>query len=106
MTINISHHGIELTPAIKAYVEEKMEALQKYVESIRHMDVEVGIANHHQQKGNIFECKAVVQVGGEVIKIERDAEDLYKAIDKVKDHLRVELAEWKRRLDERSQGKA
>ena len=105
MTINITHRGAELTPAVKQYVEEKMESLQKYFDSIRHMDVEVGIINHHHQKGNIFECKAVVQVGGDVIRVEKDAEDLYKAIDKVKDHLRVELTDWKRRLEDRSTGK-
>jgi len=102
MTINVNHRGLELTPAIRQYVEEKMESLQKYFESIRHIDVEVGIANGHHHKGDIFECKVVVQVGGETIQIAREAEDLYKAIDKVKDHLRMELTEWKKKLEERS----
>ncbi|MDO8618189.1 MAG: ribosome-associated translation inhibitor RaiA [Candidatus Uhrbacteria bacterium] len=105
MTLNISHHGIELTPAIKQYVEEKMESLKKYFDSIRHIDVEVGISNHHHRKGNIFECKTVVQVGGEVIRMEKEADDLYKAIDKVRDHLRAELSDWKKRLEERSMQK-
>lgn len=101
MTININSRGMELTPAIKQYAEEKMESLSKYLDSIRHIDVEVGMANGHQHKGDIFECKANVQVGGETIMVERDAEDLYKAIDKVKDHLRQELTEWKKRMEER-----
>ena len=79
-----------------------MESLEKYFESIRHMDVEVGRVSHHHHKGNIFECKAVVQVGSEVMKLEKEAEDLYKAIDKVRDHLREELTQWKKRLEERS----
>lgn len=102
MTINLHARGIELTPAIKQYVEEKMQSLEKYLESIRQMDVEVGRADGHHHKGDVYECKAVVQIGGEVMKIEREAEDLYKAIDKVKDHLRVELTDWKKRMDERS----
>ena len=105
MTINITHHGIELTPALKQYVEEKMESLLKYFDSIRHMDVEIGLANHHHQKGKIYECKAVVQVGGDVMRLEKEANDQYKAIDKVRDHLRVILNDWKRRLTDRSQGK-
>lgn len=105
MTINIRHKDIEFTPTIKSYVEEKMNALEKYFDSIRHMDVEVGLANHHHQKGNIFECKAVVQIGGDVIKVEKEAEDLYKAIDKVKDHLRVVLIDYKEKLQDRSAGK-
>ena len=105
MTLNITQHGMELTPAIKQYVEEKMESLLKYFDSIRHMDVEVGIANGHSQKGDVYQCKVVVQVGGDVFRIEKDAEDLYKAIDKVKDHLRVELTDWKQKLEDRSKGK-
>lgn len=102
--MNIHAHGIELTPAIKDYAEEKMHSVEKYLDSIKHMDVEVGMTNAHHQKGNVFECKAVVQIGGEVIKVEREADDLYKAIDKVRDHLRVELTEWKRRMNERDRG--
>ena len=105
MTTNIIHKGIELTPAIRAYAEEKMESLLKYFDSIRHMDIEVGRANGHHQKGDIFFCKVEVQVGGEVMQVEREENDLYKAIDKVRDHLRVELTEWKHKLADRSMGK-
>jgi len=37
--------------------------------------------------------------------MEKEAEDLYKAIDKVKDHLRVELTKIKEKLQDRSTGK-
>ena len=106
MTITITQQGMELTPAIRQYVEEKMQAMQKYFDSIRHMDVMVGVANAHQHKGKNFFCKVDVQVGSDVMQVEKDAEDLYKAIDKVKDHLRVELVEWKKRLAERSNGRS
>lgn len=102
MTINLRAHGIELTPAIRQYTEEKMQSVEKYLESIRQMDVEVGRADGHQLKGNVYECRVTVQIGGEVMKIEREADDLYKAIDKVRDHLRVELSDWKKRMEERS----
>ncbi|MCC7522703.1 ribosome-associated translation inhibitor RaiA [Candidatus Uhrbacteria bacterium] len=101
MTININTRSMELTPAIKQYVEEKMQSLEKYLDSIRHIDVEVGLANGHHNKGDIYECKANVQVGGETFLVERDAEDLYKAIDKVKDHLRESLTQWKKKMEER-----
>jgi len=105
MTINIIHQGITLTPAIHQYTEEKMRDLLKYFDSITHIDVEVGISNHSQQKGKIYNCKAVVQIGGEVLTMEKEAEDLYKAIDKVKDHLRVELTKLKGKLQDRDLGK-
>jgi putative sigma-54 modulation protein len=104
MLITIKQRGMEITPAIRQYVEEKMQSLDKYFDAWQ-IDVEIGYANKHQQKGDVYECKAVVQYAGEVFSIEKDAEDLYKAIDKVKDHLRVELTQRKEKLQERSQGK-
>ncbi len=101
MTINIVAKSMELTPAIKQYAEEKMLSLEKYMDSIRHIDIEVGMASGSHHKGDIFECKANVQIGGETIMVEREAEDLYKAIDKVKDHLREEISQWKKKMEER-----
>ncbi len=105
MTITITQRGMDITPAIRQYVEEKMETAQKYFGSIRHIDVVVGMANAHQHKGKNFFCKADVQVGGDVMQVEKEADDLYKAIDKVKDHLRVELVKWKGRMEDRSVGR-
>ena len=101
MTINISYRGVESTPAIQAYVEEKMQSLDKFSPEIRLIDVEVGLLNQHHQKGKIFECRAVMQLNSDVVRIEKDAEDLYKAIDKVRDHLRVNLSDRKPRLGDK-----
>lgn len=102
MTLNITHKGIDLTTALKDYVEEKMHSLEKYLDSIEHIDVEVGRSFGHKSKDDVYECKAIVKIAGEVIKVERDCDDLYKAINKVRDHLRVELTDWKRRMQERT----
>lgn len=103
MTINIIHKGVEITPAIRTYVEEKMQSLEKFMEGVDHMDVEVGMSTHRHQKGEVFLCKANVTVGGELVHIEREEEDLYKAIDKVRDHLRETLAQAKKRHEDRRQ---
>jgi len=102
MTINIIAKGMELTPAIREYTEEKMLSLEKYLESIRHIDVEVGMADGSHHSGKIFQCKANVQIGGETIMVDREAEDLYKAIDKVKDHLRETITQWKDKMNDRN----
>jgi len=104
MTINIRAHDMELTQAIRDYAEEKMQSLEKFLDSIRHIDIEVGRASGHSHKGDVYECKVNVQIGGNVMQVDREAEDLYKAIDKVRDHMRVELTEWKRKMDERDRG--
>ncbi len=98
MTITIRANGIDLTPAIKGYVEEKFESIQKFFPSMLLIDVTVGMETHHHNKGDIYSCSANVEIPGNVLKIERNEEDLYKAIDKVKDHLRETLAQRKERM--------
>ena len=100
MTINVLYQGIESTPAIAEYIDEKMSGLAKYDDQIEHIDAEVGRPSQHHQKGDIFCCKILIQVKGDVIRIEREAEDLYKAIDHTKDQARMELASRKERMRE------
>ncbi len=95
MTINIRAVGMELTPAIRQYVEEKFQSIEKFAHKIMRIDVDLGMETHHHNKGQIYSCAAVIQIPRDVLKIERTAEDLYKAIDKVKDHLRETLAQRK-----------
>lgn len=94
MTLNIKHRHVELTAAITAYVEEKMGALTKYANLIRHTNVEVGKVTAHHKHGDVFFCKAIFELmNGKVLRIDRESENLYKAIDKVRDHARQELTE-------------
>ncbi len=102
MVINIRAVGMELTPAIRQYIEEKFASLEKFANDIMQVDVDLGKLTNHHNKGKIMNCAAVLQLKGSVIKIERTAEELYKAIDKVKDHLRETLSQDKdRKITER-----
>lgn len=98
MIINIHGTGIELTPAMKQYAEEKIGGLTKFFENIRQADIDIGIRTHHHNKGKIFYAEANLHVPGELVRVEKDSEDLYKAIDKVKDHLKVDLEKRKEKM--------
>ncbi|MFH1077870.1 MAG: ribosome-associated translation inhibitor RaiA [Patescibacteria group bacterium] len=97
MVINIRAVGMELTPAIRQYVEEKFQTLEKFAPKALQIDVSVGKESDHHNKGDVFECIANMEVPGDVLRVERNAMNLYKAIDKVKDHLRETLAQKKER---------
>jgi len=101
MVINIRAVHIELTQAIREYVEEKMNSLSKYDDGILLIDVDLGKDTNHHQKGDVFSCSAKVEVTGDLIVVEKTTETLYKAIDKVRDHLREMLAERKDKNNER-----
>lgn len=101
MTINIRAMGMELSPAIRSYVEEKLGSLEKFGQ-IMQIDVDLGMESQRHQKGSIYTCAAIVQIPGDVLKVQRDTEDLYKAVDKVRDHLREMLSQLKeKKIDRR-----
>ena len=99
MTINIKATGMEMTDAIKQYAEDKFEDLIKFFGNIQHMDIDIGMRSHHHHKGKIFYAELNVSVPKkEMIRVVKEADDLYKAIDKVRDHLKSELKEFKEKL--------
>lgn len=100
MNINIQVKGMDTTDAIKQYVEDKANDLLTYFDNIQGVDVIVGMDSHHHNKGKIYFAEFNLQVPGKNINIKKEAEDLYKAIDKVKDHLKVELEKLKGKLRE------
>lgn len=107
MVINIRAIGMDLTPAIRQYVEEKLSGLEKYAAEtikIMQMDVDIGRDTAHHHKGEVFTCSVNVDIPGDLLKVERNADDLYKAIDKVRDHLRETLAQRKDKMIEERRG--
>ncbi|OGH58827.1 MAG: ribosomal subunit interface protein [Candidatus Magasanikbacteria bacterium RIFCSPHIGHO2_01_FULL_33_34] len=97
--MSIKGTGIELTEAIKQYVEEKFGDLDKFFDNIQKIEVDVGLRSQHHNKGNIFYAEVNVHVPGRSIRVVKETEDLYKAIDKVRDHLKSELKEFKDKLN-------
>jgi len=98
MIINIHATGIELTDALKQYATEKMEGLTKFYENIQTIDIDIGIRNHHHQKGKIYYAECNVSIPGKLVRVVKEAVELYKAIDKVKDHLKLELKDKKGKM--------
>ena len=95
MKINIKASGIELTEAIKQYATEKIESLTKYFNEIQQADIDVGMKSHHHLKGKVYYVEINLYLPGKILRVSKNTEDLYKAIDKVKDHLKVELEKFK-----------
>jgi putative sigma-54 modulation protein len=91
MQINIKATNMELTDAIRQYVQEKMDGVVKFFNRITDIDIDVGMESHHHNKGKVYYAEANVSVPGKLIRVRKNATNLYKAIDKVKDHLKVEL---------------
>lgn len=95
MQIMITGKGIELTDAIKAYVEDKISGLDKFYDKILSAKVVVGKENNHHQKGDVFIAECKLDVPNKDLFAEKKEETLYKAIDKVRDYLESELKKYK-----------
>ena len=89
MKTNIKATNIELTPAISAYVEKKLSALEKYLLSSPDavVQVEVGKSTQHHKNGNVFRAEVHVTGGGYDLYAVSEQPDLYAAIDLVKDEI-------------------
>lgn len=106
MRINhVKGTNMELTEVIKDYINEKIGGLEKFWDKIIDADVEVGLINKHHHSGEIYRCEVNMRVPGQVLRVEKTEKNLYKAIDKVKDHLREIIEEQQgKRVAKRRRG--
>lgn len=108
MNINIKSSHLEMTPALKKYVTDKMEMLEKYLGKrvkVINCDFEIEKVVGGQHKGEIFRAEANLQVPNDMLRVEKTEEDMYKAIDKVKDHLVLVIKKYKEKLIDKKRGK-
>lgn len=88
---------MEMTDAIRDYVEKKVGSLEKFCENYSPCDVrvEVGKTSDHHQKGKIWRAEYTMTIPGASLRAESLEEDLYAAIDAAKDDLKRQLVEYK-----------
>ena len=95
--------NIEMTDAIRTYVEEKINHLAPMLERFGEatcIAVEVGKTTQHHHKGDIFRCEINVSClpGKKMIRVEEVEDDLYKAIVAAKRVLEREIKEFRDKL--------
>jgi putative sigma-54 modulation protein len=95
----IQAKNVEMTDAIKTYVEEKVMTLSKFTERYSPCDlaIELILNTKHHNKGEIYTAHLNMSIPGELLRAECTAEDLYKAIDEAKDELKRQLIDRKER---------
>lgn len=104
MNINIKATNLDLSEALKSYINEKMNKLQKYMgKSIKptNFDFEIEKAVGNQHKGEIFRAEANIAIPGNLLRVEKTEKDMYKAIDKVQDHLEQVIKKHKEKLEDK-----
>ena len=93
MKINLKTKNFEITPSIRAYLQEKLNAMDKFLQNNESIFAEVELAkttNHHK-KGDIFRAEVNLTMPGRLIRAVAERWELHAAIDAVKDELQREI---------------
>lgn len=99
LIINIKGTNIELTDAIVDYFHKRMEGIEKMFDT--HKDAEVvihadlGKSSNHHKHGDVFRADVKLSHIGHELYAVSEKEDLYAAIDDVKDELMGEIKKEK-----------
>ena len=100
MQVLLTSKNFELTDAIKDYVNKKFNALDKFFNKIIRANVIISKDAHHN-KGDVYFCECKLEIPGNDLFVSKDEQDMYKAIDKVQDHLCEELKKRKEKIEEK-----
>jgi ribosomal subunit interface protein len=92
---------MELTDPMKDYARGKVEDLLTYFDNIQNADIDIGKRSQHHNKGDVYYAEVNLSVPGKLLRVVKESDDLYKAIDKVKDHFKVELEKLKGKMREK-----
>jgi ribosomal subunit interface protein len=114
MKINILTKNIKLTPALKDFIEEKINPLEKFAKILHNREyynhflgrgkprveawIEIGKETLHHKKGPFFWAECQMRFPGKSIRVRARSEDLKVAINEVKDESQRELKEYKEKI--------
>lgn len=100
MKINIQGKNIEITHAIHDYVLKRVTNLEKLLSGMEgdvQVNFEIGKSNNHHKNGEVFHADCSIKINGKNFHASVDTEDLYGAIDSIKDKLFHEINKDKNR---------
>ena len=89
MHISVTGRHLDVTEALKAYVETKFEKLERHIDHVT--DVHVILSVEKVEK----KAEATVQISGAKLFAEDHQEDMYAAIDGVVDKLNRQITKHK-----------
>lgn len=98
MILNIKATKTTLTDSLRQYIEKKLAVLDKLIAGDRDsamVRVEIGRTTNHHKKGEVYRAEIKISMGKTALYAEAADEDIYAAIDAVKDEVLRELKSYK-----------
>jgi len=91
MNLNITGHHLEVTPAIRDYVADKLDRVIRHFDNVTSVNVILTVEKLQQK------AEVTVHVRGKDIFVESTDADLYAAIDILADKLDRQVLKYKER---------
>ncbi len=98
MQISITGHHIDITDALRSYVESKFTRLERHFDNMTNIHVILGIEKERQK------AEATIHVSRGNIYADIEHEDMYAAIDGLIDKLDRQLKKHKEKLTKHRRG--
>ena len=98
MQINISGHHVEVTQALKDYVQSKVDKLERHFEYITNVQVTLTVEKLMQK------AEATLHASGADLHAVADDENMYAAIDGMTDKLDRQLLKHKEKMGNHRHG--
>ena len=98
MNLQISGHHIEVTPALREYVETKLDPVVRHFDKVTGVSVVLSVEKLKQK------AEATLHVPGKDMHVEESADDLYAAIDTMFDKLDRQVQKYKQKVQDHHRG--
>lgn len=105
MNILITGHHLDLTPAIRQYVESKLERVTRHLEKIVEIDVTLAV-DTTAEKDKRQRAEANLRLKGDTLHAESHSENLYAAIDGMIEKLDRQVLKTKGKITDHRQESA
>ena len=102
MNFNIRGENIEVTPAIREYVEKKIAKLEKYFTESPNATVNVNLKTYQDRTAKV---EITIPMQGIVLRAEETNPDMYAAIDLITDKLERQIRKHKTKVNRKQREK-
>ena len=92
MQLNLTGHHVDITPALRDYVREKLDKLERHFEHVTNVNVVLTVEKQKQR------AEASVNVAKGQLFADASSEDMYAAIDALIDKLDRQILKHKEKL--------
>ncbi|MBD8527165.1 ribosome hibernation-promoting factor, HPF/YfiA family [Pseudomarimonas arenosa] len=100
MRIEISGHQIDVTPALRDYVQNKLSKLERHADKLLDGHVILSVDKLEQK------AEGTINLAGRTLHADSVAEDMYAAIDLLADKLDRQVLKYKEKLHDHHRGES